>query len=177
MMTIPGKKLLFMGTEYSQFREWDYENQLEWFMLDFPAHKKMMDFISDLNNLYLKERSLWEIDGGWEGFSWIEADNRDENTVSYVRRAIDGDFLIVSVNFSATEHTGHALPVPEAGKYRIVLSSDNALYGGSGPETPILETPDGSKVLSVTLPPLSGLIIKKYKENKPFQISEGRNDV
>ncbi|MBR3423599.1 MAG: 1,4-alpha-glucan branching protein GlgB, partial [Clostridia bacterium] len=117
MMTLPGKKLTFMGCEYAQFREWDYENQLEWFMTDFPRHKQMESFVSDLNEVYLSEPALWEIDFSWDGFEWIDADGNKDNTAAYLRRSIDKDSVIAVFNFSAIKRETYVLPMKNEGDY------------------------------------------------------------
>ncbi len=104
-MTYPGKKLLFMGTEFAQFREWDYASSLEWFMLDYPNHKAFRDFTAALNNFYLEHSELWEIDFNGDGFSWILPDEADKNLVAFNRRNLNGDALTVILNFSGTEQT------------------------------------------------------------------------
>ena len=77
LMSFPGKKMLFMGTEFAQFREWDFENSLEWFMLQYPRHREMQHFVKTINHLYLSRSSLWEIDDGWDGFEWSVVDDKD----------------------------------------------------------------------------------------------------
>lgn len=103
MMTYPGKKLLFMGTEYGQFREWDYENSLEWFMLDYPKHKDFRNYVVSLNRFYLEHSELWEIDFDPEGFTWILADEADKNLVAFRRINSHKQSLIVILNFSGAQ--------------------------------------------------------------------------
>ena len=171
LMTFPGKKLTFMGCEYAQFREWDYENQLEWFMRDFPRHAQMEKFVLDMNSVYLKEPSLWEIDFSWDGFEWIEADGRDENSVSFYRRSIDKTSVIAAFNFSAIELKGHEIPVREPGEYRVVISTDSIEYGGSGGITAsdVFQADDRIKI---SLPPLSSVIIKRNKADMGITVRE-----
>ena len=132
MMTMPGKKMTFMGTEFAQFREWDYENQLEWFMLDFPRHKEMQHFIAALNNFYLANKELWEIDNSWDGYEWIEPNESDWNIISYKRRSIDKSELIIVINFSPVTRENYTVKVNEPGKYEELLNSDEFSYGGKG---------------------------------------------
>lgn len=132
MMCMPGKKMTFMGTEFAQFREWDYENQLEWFMLDYPRHKQMQDFIADLNNFYLSSKQLWEIDNSWDGYEWIEANESEWNIISFKRRAIDGSELIIVVNFSPVTRENYTVKVDLAGKYEELFNTDQFKYGGKG---------------------------------------------
>ena len=100
IMTYPGKKLMFMGTEYAQFREWDFADSLEWFMLDYPNHKYFRDYVSALNNFYLSSPALWERDFIMEGFEWILPDESSKNVVVYKRIDNREDYLIVAINFS-----------------------------------------------------------------------------
>lgn len=100
MMCYPGKKMLFMGTEFGQLREWDYDNALEWFMLDFPMHKQFRDYVSSLNRFYLKTSELWELDFVARGFEWIEADDSDKNAVSFYRMNKKGNRIGVIISFS-----------------------------------------------------------------------------
>ena len=132
MMCMPGKKMTFMGTEFAQFREWDYENQLEWFMLDYPRHKQMQDFIADLNNFYLSSKQLWEIDNSWDGYEWIEANESEWNIISFKRKAIDDSELIIVVNFSPVTRENYTVKVDIAGKYEELFNTDQYKYGGGG---------------------------------------------
>lgn len=170
MMTMPGKKLAFMGTEFAQFREWDFENQLEWFMLGYDNHSKMQEFIADLNDLYLASPELWEIDDSWEGFSWMEADRKEDNLVAYKRRCISGKELTVIVSYSPIARPGYEIPVEKRGKYKVLMSSDDVKYGGSGSEkfikTLTYKTESGSvNMLKFDLPPYGAMILKKVPYN------------
>ena len=102
-MTYPGKKLLFMGTEYGQFREWNYDDSLEWFMLDYPTHASLREYVSSLNAFYLRTKALWELDFSERGFSWIAVDDAEKNTVAYRRISLTGEGVIVAINFSGRE--------------------------------------------------------------------------
>jgi 1,4-alpha-glucan branching enzyme len=132
MMTHPGKKLMFMGGEIGQFREWDYEGQIEWFLLDYDSHAKIQRFCAELNHLYLKTPALWQIDGSWDGFKWIDADNRDQSILSYRRIDKDGKEVVVLINFTPVTYEDYRLGVPVAGEYRELINSDDERYGGSG---------------------------------------------
>jgi 1,4-alpha-glucan branching enzyme len=132
MMTHPGKKLMFMGGEIGQFREWDYEGQIEWFLLNYEAHAKIQRFSAELNHLYLKTPALWQIDGSWDGFKWIEADNRDQSILTYRRIDAAGKEVIVLINFTPVTYEDYRIGVPEAGTYKELISSDDTRYGGSG---------------------------------------------
>ena len=173
MMTLPGKKLMFMGTEFAQFREWDFRNQLEWFMIDYPRHVEMQRFVKAVNNFYLNCPSLWEIDDGWDGFEWISAEERDLNIISYRRRDKKGREVVVVLNFAPVRRVGYPLAVPKMGRYEEVLSTDRYEFGGRNVlnEAPIRTRSevgeDGVKraVIDVTLPPLGGAIFRKQQNN------------
>lgn len=171
LMTMPGKKLTFMGCEYAQFREWDFENQLEWFMLDYPRHTEMRRFVKELNRIYKSTPALWEIDDGWDGFKWIDADRNNDNTVIYERRDTDGKTLTVIVNFSPVDKKGYEFPVERGGKYKVVLNSDLYKYGGNnffdGETVSTVKYPPagkgrkGTNCLKFDLPAYCGIILKK----------------
>ncbi len=131
IMTHPGKKLSFMGSEIGQFREWDYAGQIEWFLLDYEMHARMQKFVSDLNHIYLENKAFWEIEDSWDGFKWIDADNRNESILSMRRIARDGSEIITVVNFTPVEKPNFHLGVPKMGEYEVLLCSDDGIYGGS----------------------------------------------
>ena len=167
MMTLPGKKLMFMGCEYAPFREWDYKNQLEWFMLDYPRHSQMKDYVRALNHFYLEHSPLWEIDDGWDGFEWIDPDRCEDNTLSYIRKSADGEELIILLNFAPCRRDGYKLRVKSKGSYVALINSDEARYGGGGSKLGTMKSKahrEGKKwvhEISVDLPSYGALIIKK----------------
>ena len=132
MMTHPGKKLHFMGNEIGQFREWDYKGQIEWFLLDYESHSKFKDFSRDLNFVYLENKSMWEVENSWSGFSWIDADNRDWSMLSYVRYDAKGNADVVIVNLTPVGRYGYVCGVPYDGWYEELINSDDLKYGGTG---------------------------------------------
>ena len=167
-MTMPGKKLTFMGTEFAQFCEWDYEKSLEWFLLRYPRHAQMKEFIKTLNHLYLENSPLWEIDDGWDGFSWIDPDNAEEGVLSYRRMNSAGKEVITVLNFVPVRREGVGLCVPKGGDYEEILSTDAVSFGGEGGENGVVKTKkvigeDGTikHFLSLSLPPLSGILLRK----------------
>lgn len=132
MMTHPGKKLLFMGSEFGQFIEWKYDDQLDWFLLDYESHSKLQHYVSELNHLYLATPALWQVDDSWDGFKWIDADNRDQSIFSYRRIDKSGNEFIVILNFTPVVREDFLLGVPEAGVYEEIFNSDDEGFGGSG---------------------------------------------
>lgn len=167
LMTTPGKKMLFMGCEYGQFREWDYQNQLEWFMTDFEKHDQLQYFVAELNHFYLEHRPLWEIDFSWDGYRWIEANDREHNVISYKRFDLQGHELTVVINFSGTAHRGYALHTGRC-DYRIVFSTEESRFGGSSRKK-MLKNRNGQ--INLDLPALSAVILKPIiKKNNRTKI-------
>jgi 1,4-alpha-glucan branching enzyme len=171
MWAHPGKKLLFMGGEFGQWREWNETESLDWHLLEEPLHKGLQDLIRDLNKVYQKKNALWEVDGEPEGFQWIDANNASENIVSFIRRpaavsspsSSTGRELICVGNFSPVLRENHRLGLPRKGTYRLIANTDAELYGGSGVKVPksikAEEKPIHGQPYSdtVTLPPLAAL--------------------
>jgi 1,4-alpha-glucan branching enzyme len=164
MWAHPGKKLLFMGGEFGQWREWNETESLDWHLLEDPAHKGIQSLIRDLNRIYASENSLWEADGQPEGFQWIDANNASENIVSFIRRSPStGRELVCVGNFSPVLRENHLLGLPRAGEHRLLLNTDAELYGGSGMEiansVEAEENPFHGQAYSasITLPPLTTL--------------------
>ncbi len=166
MMTLPGKKLTFMGTEFAQWREWDFANQLEWFMLEYPRHAEMQQFVKMLNRVYLDSPELWEIDDGWDGFRWIYANSDDMNMVAYARRAVSGSEIIAVVNYSPVTRSNFIVEIDEAGIYDVIVNSDKTEFGGKNIMpyeyiTSEVREGDGRNVLRFDLPEMSGVMLKK----------------
>lgn len=135
MMSHPGKKLLFMGSEFGQFIEWNYKQQLDWLLLDYEAHRQLKQYTADINKFYLANPALWEDDYSWDGFSWIVSDDCDNSVVSYLRRDKAGKEIITICNFTNVTRRGYRIGVPSAGTYRPVFSSADPKYGGRGEST------------------------------------------
>ena len=134
----PGKKLLFMGCEFAQEREWNHDQSLDWHLLDDPLHGGMRSLLRDLNTLYRATPALHQRDFEPEGFEWIAHDDAQRSLLSFVRRGADATALIVVVcNFTPTVHHGYCLGVPAAGTYRECLNTDSMHYGGSNVGTPL----------------------------------------
>ena len=131
MMAHPGKKLLFMGQEFGQFKEWAFEEGLDWMLLDYEKHKKLLEFSKELNHFYKDHPQLWEIDYGWDGFSWISSDDSANSTIAFRRMSKSGKELIGIFNFTPNEHAEYRIGVPENATYRVVFDSSLKKYGGS----------------------------------------------
>jgi len=157
MMTYPGKKLLFMGTEFAQFREWDYENSLEWFMLDYPVHRAMREYTASLNRLYLERKELWELDFDSKGFEWILADEADKNTIAYKRKSIDGNSITVVINFSG---------LPQ----RVSVTANNPEFIFHTGEQPFIEKNGDTHKVEITLSAFSGAIFTEKSQKIKIKI-------
>ena len=130
MMAHPGKKLLFMGQEFGQFKEWAYEEGLDWLLLDFDKHKKLQQFSKELNHFYKAHPELWEIDYSWEGFSWISSDDNRNSTIAFRRMSKEGKEIIGIFNFTPIEHEEYRIGVPDKGTYKVIFDSNLKKYGG-----------------------------------------------
>lgn len=130
MMAHPGKKLLFMGQEFGQFKEWAYEEGLDWLLLDFDKHKKLQQFSKELNHFYKAHPELWEIDYSWEGFSWISSDDNRNSTIAFRRMSKEGKEIIGIFNFTPVEHEEYRIGIPEKGTYKVIFDSNLKKYGG-----------------------------------------------
>jgi 1,4-alpha-glucan branching enzyme len=166
MMTYPGKKMLFMGTEYAQFREWDYDNSLEWFMLDYPDHKYFREFVASLNAFYLANSELWEIDFVEDGFRWLLPDEADKNLVSFNRLNKKGKALTVVLNFSGSTQD-ITIPTEKGGRLESVF--DTGTLSPEQRSAEIIKTKGGYSA-NISVPPFSGVIFKKINKNKKIEI-------
>ena len=164
MWAHPGKKLLFMGGEFGQWREWNETESLDWHLLEDSLHGGVQRLVRDLNRVYGPENALWEADSEPAGFEWIDVDNASENILVFVRRSPETDREIVCVcNFSAVPKKSYKLRLPEKREYGLVIDTDAEIYGGSG--TVNIDTlSDGE----IDLPPLTTLWLapKKIKRRK-----------
>ena len=136
-MAHPGKKLNFMGSEFAQFIEWNFKQGLDWLLLDYEKHRKMQQFVKTLNRFYLENRELWEVDTGWDGYEWIEPDDRDRSVIAFRRKDRKGRELVVVCNFCPVLRENYRLGLPKQGWYVPVLNTDDEVFGGYGfaPET------------------------------------------
>jgi 1,4-alpha-glucan branching enzyme len=165
--THPGKKLLFMGGEFGQVREWNYDNSLDWDVVQYPVHGGLQRFVRDLNRLYREQPSLYELDYDPSGFQWIDCNDNENSVFSFIRRARDGsDFTVTIVNFTPVPRARYRIGVPEPGRYLELMNSDSELYAGSnmGNAGSVSTEPVAShgypQSLCLVLPPLAGLVLK-----------------
>ena len=131
-MAHPGKKLIFMGNELAQFIEWNYTQGLDWVLLDYDRHRQMQAFVRELNHFYLEHPQLWENDSDWDGFQWIDCDDRDRSIVTFRRISRSGKELVVICNFCPVVRERYRVGLPKAGWYVPVLNTDEARFGGYG---------------------------------------------
>jgi 1,4-alpha-glucan branching enzyme len=164
----PGKKLLFMGGEFGQWREWNHDLSLDWYLLTDPSHAALRRFVQDLNWNYAAQPALYERDFVPEGFRWIDVNDSDNSVVSFVRYAKDArDYLVMVFNFTPAPRPGWRMGVPEAGRYDEILNSDSELYGGSnvgnlgGVDTEPVPAHGFEQSLRLTIPPLGALYLKR----------------
>ena len=164
MFTYPGKKLLFMGSEFAQSAEWDFDRPLPWDLLESSPHQGMQSLVADLNRLYRQHPALHRHDFEMEGFEWIDCHDSTQSVISYLRQGA-GETLVVVFNFTPVPRTRYRLGVPQAGRYQVLLNSDSAYYAGSNldigadlesrPE-PWMGRPH---TLTLNLPPLGALVL------------------
>jgi len=167
MYTQPGKKLLFMGGEFGQWREWDHDSGLEWQLLEQDLHKGLQRWVRDLNTLYRGEPALHELDCESAGFEWIDADDAERSTLAYLRcDRPRSDLLVVACNLTPVRRDNYRMGVPRAGRWRELLNSDAPLYGGSGQgnlggvrSVPVARHGRPQSIV-ITLPPLAVVAFK-----------------
>ncbi len=169
MYAHPGKKLLFMGQEFAQFIEWNYEQQLDWLLLDYDMHRRFSGFVEKLNAFYKKTPAMWQIEDSWEGFGWIGADDNAQNVISFTRTDRDGNMTVVVCNFAPVERTGYRIGAPRKGSYSLVFSTAWEDFGGSSPKKPLRRASQKipmhgcEQSLSLDLPPMSVMYFKAPK--------------
>ena len=168
----PGKKLTFMGSEFGQFIEWDWQKELDWFLLDYPRHSEMQAFSAALNHLYTETPALYRVDRSWDGFKWLNVDDRDRSSIAFLRSSEQDDSYIVCVcNFTPVEYRDFTFGLPKRGTLKEILSSDETRFGGGGVRNekviythkePFIDMEHSAKI---TLPAMSCLYFR-YKPMK-----------
>ena len=166
------------------FREWAYEEELEWFLLDYEMHRKHQLFVAELNHFYLSNEALWERDDNWDCFRWIDADNADQSILSYRRIAKNGKELIVLLNFLPVEREHFLLAVPNEGTYEEIFNTDDERYGGAGRTNPGKRKTQPAllsgygQAVEITVPASGAVILKctrKTRKKKDCGKNENKN--
>jgi 1,4-alpha-glucan branching enzyme len=167
MWTHPGKKLLFMGSDIGQWNEWDFDNSLQWHLLEWESHQGVKKCVADLNGLYRREKGLHELDFEGGGFEWVDCHDYENSTLSYIRRGKDpGDYVLVACNFTPIPRIKHRLGAPELCWYQEVFNSDSVHYGGSnlgnfpGRMAENVASHGRPASIELTLPPLGAVVFK-----------------
>lgn len=172
MMAHPGKKLTFMGSEFGQFIEWKYDQGLDWLLLDYDKHRQLQTYVKELNKLYKKYPAFWEIDFGWEGFSWCVSDDNDNSVIAFRRIDKKGDEIVCVCNLTPVSREKYSFGVEKEGYYEVILNSDSEKFGGKGGGT---KTKVMSKKvpmhgfensITLSLPGFSAMYLK-YKKKEP----------
>jgi 1,4-alpha-glucan branching enzyme len=164
----PGKKLLFMGSEFGQWREWNYDASLDWHLLDIPSHAALRRFVQDLNAHYRVQTALHQSDYDPGSFRWIDCNDNENSVFSMVRYARDRrDFLVMIFNFTPVPRAQYRIGVPEPGWYAELLNSDSAIYGGGnvgnagGVSSQAIAAHGFDHSIALTVPPLGCLYLKR----------------
>ena len=168
MMAHPGKKMIFMGSEFAQFREWDYKEGLEWFMPEkYPLHKDYQDYVRNLNKFYLENSPMWNEDFSWEGFRWISADDNTQSVIIFRRMDKKGNEIIAVCNFAPVDRDDYRFGVPYRGTYTEVFNSSSR--DGSPYANKPVKTDNGvpahglPQSISIKIPGLSTMYFKVKK--------------
>jgi 1,4-alpha-glucan branching enzyme len=184
MWAHPGKKLLFMGGEFGQEKEWDFESELEWSLLDEPGHRGLQRMVRELNRVYTAEPAFHESDFDPAGFEWIDCHDASRTTLAFIRWTPGWrDFVIVVANFTPVEWTDYRLGLPYDGEYEVILSSDAAEFGGPVDLEPTAgriiaeDTPHVGRPYSIELPlpPLSVLYLKRTERPSRDEVGESEH--
>ncbi len=160
-MAHPGKKLLFMGGEFGQFIEWRFDDQLDWFLLLYDMHPQLQRCVREMNALYRSRAEFWQQDTGWDGFQWVQADDRDNSVLAFLRWDHDGNAILCVTNFTPVYHPVYRIGLPAEGTLEELLNTDRNVYGGSDQHNEgVLHTEPGQwhsfeHSLDIQVPPLA----------------------
>lgn len=167
MFTHPGKKLLFMGNEFGQWSEWNFDASLDWHLLQYEKHAGIQRLIKALNNLLKTMPALHELDCEPGGFEWLDCNDNEQSIISFVRKTKDGSSLVITLNFTPVVRHNYRIAMPSAGVWQEILNTDEKEYGGSGVTNPFpmatqaISMHGRPQSLEMTLPPLAISILKK----------------
>jgi 1,4-alpha-glucan branching enzyme len=167
----PGKKLLFMGTEFGQWSEWTHDGSLDWHLLGYQSHHQVQRWVADLNHVYRNEKALHELDCDSSGFEWVDCNDADQSMLSFLRKSASGtEAILVVLNFTPVPRLDYCVGVPWAGSWKEILNSDAGHYGGADlgnlGETMSQPVPTHGRPHSVrlTVPPLGAIFLKSPKD-------------
>jgi 1,4-alpha-glucan branching enzyme len=158
MYAHPGKKLMFMGCELGQRREWNHDQSLDWHLLEYPLHAGLRQFVLDINRVYKAEAPLHEVDFEGRGFQWIDCNDHENSVISFIRRDSSGGFLVCVLNFTPVPRDGYRIGVPAGGAYHELINSDSEVYGGSSASVTGITERRGIRVRMNVANALSALI-------------------
>ena len=166
-MAHPGKKLLFMGGEFGQFIEWQAHESLDWHVIEHEKHNQLQVYSRELNHFYQQEPALWQIDGNWQGFEWIDCSDYSQSIICFMRKSLKNDEMLIAVcNFTPEVHKNYRIGVPVMGEYVEVFNSDWEKFGGSGQYNPgnltaqAMNWQSKQYSLLITIPPLATIYLK-----------------
>ncbi len=179
-MAHPGKKLLFMGQEFAQGKEWNYKQELDWDLLQYEGHANNKKYVAALNKFYLDHSAMWQNDDSWQGFSWISHDDYKQSIIAFRRIDDNGNEVIAVCNFVPVERENYKIGVPYAGKYKQVFSSDDKAFGGTGVDNGTVKSEDTpmhgyEQCIELKIPALSVMFFEKLpdKPKKPKAKTDG----
>ncbi len=187
MLAHPGAKLTFMGSEFGQYIEWRFYEELQWFMIKYESHRLLKDFIAKANYFYLANSALWINDRSWDGFEWLDNTDKDNSVFLFQRKGkTKSDKVIVALNMVPVPLQKYKIPVDEPGNYKVSLNTDDMCFGGSGyptgaNEEGVFATEEGQWkgrqfYISICLPPLSGMYIEKLAEPEMVLVIDNKMD-
>jgi 1,4-alpha-glucan branching enzyme len=169
MWTHPGTKLLFMGNEFAQTTEWDFQSSLHWHLLEFAPHQGMQKLVAQLNNIYRTEPALYEYSSNPKGFEWIAGDDIENCILVFARKGKKGkDTVIVVLNFTPVSHRNYRIGIPKTGSYKEIFNSDDKVYWGTGImngpiKSEAIETHGRGNSITISIPPFGALILKRME--------------
>jgi 1,4-alpha-glucan branching enzyme len=171
MYAHPGKKLLFMGGEIAQWKEWNHDQSIDWNLLEYPQHSGLRRLVQHLNYLYRNDPAFSQNDDSYAGFEWIDFHDSDNSVMTFLRRSESGSAVVVIVNGTPVPRHAYRVGAPGEGWYEEILNTDAEAYGGSnvgnygGVHADAIPWQGRSHSLSVTLPPLATIALKRH----PYQ--------
>ena len=182
MFAHPGKKLIFMGGEFGQFIEWRFYEGLDWHLLNYEMHKKLHEYVSALNHIYISHSCFWEADRNWSGFQWIDPNDYNQSVLSFIRKGKDpNNFIIVVVNFTPVPRENYRIGIPDAVGYKELFNSDDKKFGGSGMSNKSIiyseqiERHGFERSVSVSVPPLAVIYLQpEHQEDDNINIKARR---